>query len=401
MKVVKKLVALAIGILMSTTVLAGCSADGMTLYSALEKSQSVKSAEIQMDMSFNVSAKNMSPQEEQMMAMLLPVINNTKINALTRLSQNEDKTVAKMHSDIKINAGQMPMDMGVWVDTDISSDKPFVKEVFKMPALFNAQLPQQFAGKEYMVMDFSEMANTQGVPQMDYTRLAQFSKEFQPKFMEFFAKYAKQFNPDSVKVTKIADAKRITPYFYGPVDIYKIELNDKTFKELIRYTVNNFAENKEIIPFIKDYMLTVMSIMGLPEQELNDAKQELDKSFADFQTNLPETIKNINSSLDKIENIKILGDNGIVLRYAVNKQGYIISEEGNVEFVVDLPNLIKLNEKAITKEGQPTGIYTVNLKFSSDIRKINMLEEIQMPQTDKDNSFNYFDLLNLITAPIQ
>jgi hypothetical protein len=403
MKGIKKLVALAVGILMSTTVLTGCSTDGMALYNALMKSQDVKTMETETNLSLNISATNMSPQEEQMMAMVLPVINDTKISVLTKVNQNEDKTAAKVQSDLSMNIGQMPVDMSVWVESDISGEKPVIKEVIKMPSIFTAQAPAPFAGKEYMVMDLSEMPSTPGAPVMDYSKLTQFSKEFQPKLVEFFAKYAEQYNPGSVKITKLGQGKRITPYYYGAIDIYELKLNDKTFKELIRYTVNNFAENKEAISFIKDYMLSVMSVMGLPEQEVTAAKLQIEKAFVDFEIGLPTLIKNINDGLDKIENVKLIGDNGITVKYAVDNKGYIIYEEGNVEFVIDLPALAKLSGITTPVDGQPTGIYTINLKFSNDIRKINRLVEIELPQLNEANSFNYIDLLNIApnTVPVQ
>jgi hypothetical protein len=403
MKGIKRLVALAVGILMSTTVLTGCSADGMSLYKAFMKSQDVKTMEMQTDISLNISATNMSPQEEQMMAMVLPVINGTKISALTKVNQNEDKTTARIQSDIKMNIGQMPMDMSVWVDTDMTAEKPVMKEVIKMPTLFTAQAPAPFAGKEYMVMDLSEMMSVPGTPQLDYKKLAQFAKEFQPKFMEFFTKYAEQYNPGSVKISKVGQGKRITPYYYGSIDIYELKLSDKTLKELIRYTVNNFAENKEAMAFIKEYIISVMSVMGLPEQEVTAAKLEIEKAFTGFQMGLPEMMKGINDGLDKIESVKILGENGIVVKYAVNNKGYIIYEEGNAEIVIDLPGIAKLNGITEAKEGQPTGIYTINLKFSNDTRKINGLVDIEIPELNKTNSFNFTELLNLVpvAAPAQ
>lgn len=400
MKGIKKLVALAVGILMSTTVLTGCSTDGMSLYSAFMKSQDIKTMEMQTDISLNISATNLSPQEEQMMAMILPVINNTKISALTKVEQNKDKTAAKVQSDIKMNIGQMPMDMSVWVDTDMAGEKPLLKEVIKMPALFTAQAPAQFTGKEYMVMDLSEMTNVPGAPVMDYKKLAEFSKEFQPKFTEFFAKYAKQYNPGFNVITKVGTQLIAQPRMLQKADIYELKLDDSTFKDLIRYTVNNFAENKEAIAFIKDYMVAVMSVMELPEGEADASTAELEKAFADFETKLPQIVQVINAGLDMIKDVKILGEKGIVIRYAVNKDGYIINEKGNIDFVIDLPSLAKLGGSTEVFEGQPTGIYTISLEFSNDTRKINGYVYIELPEVNEVNSFNYTELLNLVPGAV-
>ena len=93
--------------------------------------------------------------------------------------------------------------MGVWVNTDLTGDKPQIKEVFKMPILLTTKLPTKFQGKEYMVMDLENMTTVPGMPKQDYKKIIDFSKEFQPKILDFIAKYSKQFNPSINMVNKV------------------------------------------------------------------------------------------------------------------------------------------------------------------------------------------------------
>lgn len=70
-----------------------------------------------------------------------------------------------------------------------------------------------------------------------------------------------------------------------------------------------------------------------------------------------------------------------------------------MEFVVDMPSLIKLDSSATTQTTQnPTGIYTISLTSNSDITKINEAVTISIPTVDETNSFQYMDLLKSVAV---
>jgi hypothetical protein len=182
--------------------------------------------------------------------------------------------------------------------------------------------------------------------------------------------------------------------------IYELKLSDKTFKDLIRYTAKNFVENKEAMKFIKEYMLFTISTIGLPEDELKVAKEEMEKSFSEMETQLPEVFNEINKGLDEIEDIKILGDKGITIRYAINNDGFIINESGYAEFVIDLATLNKtINDanSSIEPSDSLTGKYTIGIDFKNDIRNINGNVSVTFPEVNKTNSFTFEELMNLVT----
>ena len=119
----------------------------------------------QTDISLKVSGSNMSAQEEEMMDTMLPMINGTKMSILTKTNQNKEKTIAKMQSDISLKLGQMPdpINMSVWADVDTTGDKPVLNEVIKIPQLMSAQFPKELQGKDYMVMNLSDMTKVHQV----------------------------------------------------------------------------------------------------------------------------------------------------------------------------------------------------------------------------------------------
>lgn len=401
MKKTKKLVALSVGLIMAASLFTGCSTDGLTLMNAFGKSQSINSMQSKTDISVKVSGSKMSEQEELMMSSMLPMINGTKVSVLTKTNQNKDKTIAKMQSDISLQIAQMsePINMSVWVDVDATAEKPVINEMFTIPKLLAAQLPKELQGKEYMVMNLADMTSapgmaTPGMDQPDFKKLMSFSKEFQPKLLDFVAKYAKQFNPTTSYIKHVGSQSFFQNDKLQSAETYELKLTDKSFKDLMHYTLNNLAENKDAISFVKEYMVAVSSFYPVADASDKTIQDEMKKTLDNLTTELPKQILALNKALDSIENLKILGDNGITINYTINNDGYIINENGKAEFVIDLPSIIKLSGSA-SSPSDPTGIYTIGINFNTDITNINGDVNVIMPKVNSTNSFNYLDILKL------
>jgi len=396
---IKKIAALSIGLVMTVALFTGCSTDGLVLMNAFGKSKTINSLQTQTNISLKVSGTNMSVQEQQMLGTMLPMVNGTKISILTKTNQNKEKTIGKVQSDIALQLGQFPqpISMSVWADTDITGDEPIVNEVIKIPKLMGTQLPMELQGKDYMVMNLSDMTNAPGMIQPNYKNLISFSKEFQPKFLDFIAKYAKQFNPTTDYIKHVGSQSFLENNKMQSTDTYEVKLTDKSFKDLMHYTLNNLAGNTDAMNFVKDYMSAISSVYGIKNVENKTTQDEINKAFGDLTTQLPQQLLGLNKTLDSIENLKILGDNGITIKYTVNDEGYIIKEKGNAEFVVDLPSISKLasNSVAVSSPSDPTGIYTIGISFDTDMTNINKEVNINAPTVNSSNSFNYTDLLKL------
>lgn len=399
MKKIKKIVALSIGLIMTASLFTGCSTDGLVLVKAFGKSQTINSMQTQTDISIKVSGSNMSAQEEQMMKSVLPMINGMKISMLTKTNQNKEKTISKAQSDIALQLGQIPVpiSMNVWVNTDETGDKPIVNEVVKIPQLIATQLPKELQGKDYMVMNLTDMTSTPSAPQLDYKKLMSFSKEFQPKLLNFISKYIEQFNPTTNYINRIATEHFLQDNKMQSMDTYEVKLTDKSFKDLMHYTLNNLAQNTDAMNFVKDYMSSVMSVYDTTNVKDKTSQDEINKEFDNLITQLPQELANLNKTLDSLDNLKILGDNGITIRYSINQDGYIVNEKGNAEFVIDLPSIFKLagsSAKDSSLSG-PTGIYTISIGFNSNITNISGDVSIVFPKVDSTNSFKYTDIVKL------
>lgn len=392
MKNISKLVSLSLGIFMSASLLSGCSTNGLALYNALSKNKTIKSSQTQFDLTLNVSAANMSSEEKQSMQKVLPFINNSKISILSTVNRNEENTKSQLQSDINMKLGSMQINSGIWYDVDETKDKPYINEIFKMPAILTPFMPEELSGKQYMVLNYDDLNKAANAPQIDFKKIMTSGKEFEVKFNDFVVNYVKQFNPSLNVITKIGTGSITQLNVIQPADIYQLKLDDKTFKKLLRYSLNNFSNNKDAINFIKYYVSFINSNAGLPQGQADFSEKELDDALKE----LPEAINELNKGLDNLDKIKIIGDKGITIRYAVNRDGYIINEKGNMQFVINLASLSKLENNKNTPAS--TGVYTVNLTFNNDIRNINGYNIVTFPELSKSNSFDYNDLLKSVSS---
>ncbi|GCD09828.1 hypothetical protein [Clostridium tagluense] len=401
---IKKVVALSMGLIMTASLVTGCSNSGLELMNAFGKSQTITSMQSKTDISIKVSGSNMSAQEQEMMNATLPMINGMNISMLTKINQNKEKTVSKMQSDINLQLGKTPapINMSVWADVDAAGDKPVVNEVIKIPQLMASQFPKELQGKDYMVMNLADMPSSEGMPQTDYKKLMSFSKEFQPKFLDFMVKYAKQFNPTTDYVKHLGGQGFLEDNKMKSTDTYEVTLTDKSFKELMHYTLNNLAKNTDAMNFVKEYMTAIMSVCDITNTTDKTSKDELNKAFDNLTTQWPQGLASLDKSLNSIDKLKILGDKGIKIRYTINEDGYIINEKGNAEFVVDLPNIIKLtgNASKASSISNPTGIYTIAVDFNTDMTNINGKVDIVLPKVNSTNSFNYTDIMKMVSTEL-
>jgi hypothetical protein len=389
MRKIKTYVSLALGAVMSVSLLAGCSVDELTWFKAVNKAQSISSMETKTDLLLRVSASNMTKNEEQAMQQVLPLINGAKLSMTSKTVRNADNTSAKMESEIGLSTPQMSINTGLWVDSDATGNTAKVKEVFKIPEVLSPMLPKELSGKKYLVMDTASMAGQMQTSPIDTKKMAEFSKDYQQKYLEFMDKYVKQYKPSFDVITKKGKEDIVQPTGTVQADIYELNLNDTTFKDLIKYSVNNFATNQDAIEFVNYTLNAIMNFVQLPEDQAATTKAEMIKAFEQFKTDIPKYLEMFNKSFDTIKDLKIIGDKGIKIRYAVNADGYIINETGTIDLVLDLANISKL----LGEDTGFTGTYNLTFDFSNNIYNINKAIEVKLPELTEANSIDYMKLI--------
>ena len=251
-------------VLALSMIFTGCTNDEVRLYNALMKSQDIISMESDTDITFNLDSEGFSEEGQQIIQEIASTLNNSEVNIYQKMIQNEEKTAAKVQMDTALNFDGMKMDMKAWVDTDMSGDTPKIVEVIKMPQILMKEISPEDQQKEYIVYDIVDMA-TLDQEEIDFNDLMNFSKEMQPKIMKFMKDYHKNFDPGF----KIASYKGKKTVKGRPLSIYEIKLDDESFKELIRYMINDAMDNECSIKFLEEYMNLVMNLLRFQKQKRN------------------------------------------------------------------------------------------------------------------------------------
>lgn len=384
MRKLKILTVLGIALTMSASLFTGCSTNGLALVNAFQKSQTITSERTYSNISINISAANMSQQEKDSLDSVIHLINKSKISAVSNTKNSADKKTSNAQADVNVQLGGLPVNVSLWANEDLTGTTPVTNVIVKVPEIAASSLPTQFQGKDYMVMNSADINSTSGSTQVDYAKAAAFNQEFQTKLTAFMSKYIDQFNPAGNYIGKTTSS-----YYDGSKNqnesIYELSLNDASFKSLLHYTLTNLSSNTDAVNLIKDYLTGMSSIYGITDTISLDA----------ITNNIPQELTALNNQLSSIDNLKILGDKGIKIRYIVNADGYIVKEQGTAQFVIDMPAISKLagGTAAASTLSSYTGIYTITLNFDSDITNINGNVFIASPKVDSTNSFNYTDLL--------
>lgn len=403
MKKVKKIISLFLLVTLVSVSFAGCSSDELSLLAAISKSPEITSMESKTEMTLSFSAEGLAKEDQQSFDTLTPMLNGSKLLITQKSKSNADKTATKAQADVSIDIGGMGLSSSIWVDSDISGTTPKMKEIVKIPALLSMYLPEKYQNKSYMVMDVGQLAEQNSSDSINTKALVDFSNNFTPKALEFFKEYAAQFDPGFSAVTK-KDSKVVDGQTLA---VYNLKLDDASFKKLLNYAVVNFSKNDKAIGFVKDILLSASELMNASKAEQEKEKQEINKSFEDFKTNLPVFLDQWNKSMDILKDVKIIGDKGINIDFGVNSDGYIVSESGNMDFVIDLKAYAEAGEKFKVLEdsnykkklSNEKGIIKFGVDFNSTMSNINKDVDITFPVLDAKNSFSYNDLLEYTYQP--
>jgi hypothetical protein len=401
MKNIKKATALIAVMCMVIGVLSGCTnaASGKALYDAMVKAQSIKSSQNDIEYSLRLDAAGLSEEDMAQFEQIKAVLNNAKMSMSMKQTANADNTAIKAEVDMNMYFGEMSMDMGVWVDMDLDDTEPKFIEIVKIPAMLTAMDPTM-AGKEYMVMDLAEMMNTPDIknqiPMADNAETMKLLNELQDKTTAFLAKYLAQYDPGFNFITDAGTKDIVTPEGTVKAHIYQVKLDDKSAKKLIRYTVNNFADNEDAMVYAVEYMKFIQEFAVTAPGGVNPFA-ELDKMMAEFESNKPELLAEFNSMMDELEGIQLVGDKGITLEYAIDENGYIISQSGSMDFIFDTESLEGFKG---VKDNNPAsaGVYNLGIDFSMLTYNINEDMNIEMPIVTSENSI---DLNEMSRAAMQ
>jgi hypothetical protein len=377
-------------------VLTGCNQNQQAIFNAAMNMQDAKSMQAHTSMTFRLSGSGFEPAVQQQVDTAAAFLNNAKLDLDVKTSGNEQKTVSRSKVDMNLVTQGMNIDVPCWVDSDLTSNTPKVSEIIKLPQIASASLPTQFASKEYMVINPYEITNS-GLDEINITKLTEFSKSFYAAEIAFLNSYSKRFNPN-VDVVSCGSQNVQTNAGLKEAQIYEVKLNDAQFKDFIRYTVNNFAQDTEAMNFVKDFMGSILEISSVPDKAktIND----FDQAFKQFEVSKPQFLAKFNSVMDQLNAVTFLGDQGLELKYAIS-DGYCVQESGTLNFEINMAQINQLMNTLSAQESTAAdakGILNLQINFNTDVSGINSSLELKIPEVNSDNSFNYQDLIKGIPA---
>ena len=391
MKNLKKLTAIGMAMAMTISVFTGCSTEGKTLSDAFGKK--VTSAEFKTEIGLRLTAENLSAEEKNGMATVTPMINNSKMTMSGKVNQSADGKTGKLQADVSVQSGDTPINMSMWVDSNLQNSKPVVKEIFKVPSVLESQMD----GKQYLVLDTSTI-NKDSSTGVDLNKLSSVSEDMQKKLSTVVAKNILNIDPGFKLVSDKGSRSMTLPDGEKDVHVFEVKLDDANFKKLVKSTSNSLVNNKEMRDFLKDYIITVMQASTLKPEELKTSQVEIEKAFSDFEKGLPQFSTKMNNVLDSFNGVKLVGDKGIVIDYAIDNNGDIVNEQGNIDLVFDAAKFIPVAQRLIGKSNTAapnklTGIYSLGIDFNTSSFNINKNVEITLPEVNEQNSIKLEDLV--------
>lgn len=365
--------------------LTGCVGGELKLYDAFNKMQDITSLDTDMEMTFTFETEGFSEEEQMMLQQISAMLNNAKVKTHQRQVLNEEQTVVKAEMNTIMDFGGMTMDMGLWVDMDLTEDEQKMVEIIKMPQMLMSFISPEDPAKEYIVYDLGEMMKAEDV-ELNFAEIMEFSKELQPKLAEFMKEIQKDFKPGFKVVTqkddKVVNGKKL--------EIYEVKLDDATLKELVKYAVNYSLEDEKTLEFFKEYMDAVMSMGMIPEEEREAAEKEIAEGFKEFENQIPEMKEKFNEFMEKYKDVEILGDKGIVVEYGIDDKGYIVHEAGNMDLKIDLGKIAEVLEE----DTEMQGIIKLGIDFKSEYYNINnKIIRVNIPKVNENNSLNMMDIM--------
>lgn len=395
--------------------LMGCNTNEMKVFNGLINQNNMTSYESDTSVNMNVNVTGLSEEEELEVQQLLYMINNSGVELHQKMERNEDQTKIKAETNLDMNLAGMAMNTSIWVDSDITKDEIAIKEIFQLPAMMKMGMPESYRNKEYFVIDFADMNNSMEEEIISEELLKEsieLSKEFQPIVEEFLKGYAKDFNFKK-DIISYEGKEKIDG---ETVKVYEMKFDDETFKDFLQYAAHTFVESDSTENFMREYFRIITefadNIDVEDEIEKEDMTQALNEMLYIFSEDSREDVlSSIDSFFDTIENLNILGEEGLVINYKIDTNDNIVNTNGVVHLSISQNDIMNIQmqqyyteeELAFTPEvseveeeaSMEDVIIDIKLEFNQDIYNINEDIDIQLPELTEENSISYMDILKM------
>lgn len=416
----KKAISLIIVLALSISMVA-CTGGDVSLHDAFIKMQDVTAIESRTDIGFELSGEGLGEMETMELNQIASLINGVRFGLNTISTGNKEATSAKSEMEVSLEMMGMIIPVKMWGDIDLDNSQ--MKMIYEIPEILmgmmgtdpmSADLNEPLMNKKYILYDMGKVMEVDG-QEIDYGAMMDFQKEFQPKTIEFMENIQKDLKLDEdiieLKEEKEVDGEKIK--------VYRVHLNDESLREVIKDVANYMLENEATREFMIDYMdgyIETMESMGLNDELSEEEMKEFKEEMEDFEDNLEENLADFKVEfeefMEEYKDIKILGQEGINILYSVNEEGYIVEQDGIMDFSIDLAQIASLEEAESQSSddldtsdeddtfgmiyGEPEMKGRINFKINYNTKNTNINNEdlkVTMPELTEENSIDMEELM--------
>jgi hypothetical protein len=378
--------------------LTGCAAqDKMELLDAFEKTADIASYENHSSIEIQDVTLNSTIDEVAMVEPLVSMLNGFKMDMHQKVSQKNEKTIMKAQLDMSVTLQGTTENTSIWMDYDSTKTPPEIKSIIKLPASAIGIIPGTEDGKEYLVMNESLLEEAEDLAPLAYTESLESAKSLQTQILNLIKQYAIDKDPNFVVVTQLPD-RTINSERHK---VYQLKLTDSSLKSLLKYISTAVPQDDGTKEKLKEFIMTTIFMT-----QGTEAGMDLEATFEKFRDGKTTFSQDLNKTLEAFDDITMLGNQGIVIDYVINNQGYIVRQNGLIDLYMNTQQVDDALEKL-----SPTGNYpesnksefleataTFGLRFDSETSRINENIIIEFPTLTPENSINFNDIGDFAAA---
>lgn len=384
-----KFPALVLALILAASALTGCNvSDKLELSEAIEKSSRMTSWESSGSINYTKVTFDTNYEDLMIFQLFIPLLDGISLDVHQKVNQNSDLTKMITQTETRPSGSDISEQAAYWSHIDLNQKPQINRHIFKLPATVTASMPEDLAGKEYFVLDQSDLPDAVQTDPQEYADAVQAGRDFRVRLIELLKEHAMYKDPSFVVVNQLED-KVVNG---EKLSVYRAKLDNKSLKTILRYVLSELSENELAKDIIKEMLLTSGSIAEGTEGGL-DLELALD-ALGNGEKELKDELDII---MDALDDVKLLGSRGMEINYSVNEAGYIVNENGVFDFYIDSQEVEDAFEK-ISDEGYDGKekykfTFGLTIEFNTDYGNINQEVNIALPAISAENSFDLNDFI--------
>lgn len=368
----------------------GCSSEELSLMTALQKDAHMTSVKTTALLSGNMKITLPSEIQEEMdvnLQSILNMLSSFRLEADTEQMIQEDAAATKMQYSI------LSDDMNFSGELYTSIKDGQTKTIYKIPTLFKAMLPHQYENAVYYTIDTADIAQL-AEREAELDRLS--AEYYGEEFIETDYTYDYHIN------TSIADTLQLNDNLFGRLvgyaacmndtpqlvaksgNTFSLVITDKDFKALLRSAVLTYFDNPEA----REEIANLWNAISTYYKTIYPAEIMEDFPALPQLPDDPDTVSQMRLQAEIIfallENVRLVGEDGICVNYAVNSQGYITEVNADIHLDFDINAITELADG--TADYEEDFAFEIRLHYNQKRENINRLRSISLPTLTEENN---------------